>query len=52
MQEEVIVTKHAEHCVIHEDGPCTCGVEEVEEELLFEAAGLTNEDFEGEGYRL
>jgi hypothetical protein len=44
---EVIVIKgHAEDCALNEDGPCTCGTEEVLEELAFEEAGLTAEDFE------
>ena len=37
---------HAGDCAIKEDGPCTCGTEEVLEELAFEEAGLTAEDFE------
>jgi len=38
---------HSENCAIHqEDGPCTCGTEEILEELAFEEAGLTKEDFE------
>ena len=38
--------KHTEACAVHEDGPCTCGAEEVLEELAFEDARLTAEDFE------
>lgn len=37
---------HAIDCAIIEDGPCTCGMYEVLEELAFEEAGLTAEDFE------
>jgi hypothetical protein len=47
--EEVIVIEYSGHmgdCAIREDGPCTCGTEEVLEELAFEEAGLTAEDFE------
>ena len=47
--EEVIVIEHAGHmgdCAVREDGPCTCGTEEVLEELALEEAGLTAEDFE------
>ena len=39
-------TKHTEDCAIQEDGPCTCGVDEVFEDLALEDAGLTAEDFE------
>jgi hypothetical protein len=42
----VIVIKHTEDYAVHEDGPCTCGTEEALEELAFEDAGLTAEDFE------
>jgi len=42
---EVIVIKHTEDCAVHEDGPCTCGAEEILEELAFDEAGLTAEDF-------
>ena len=47
--EEVIVIEHVGHmgdCAVKEDGPCTCGTEEVLEELVLEEAGLTAEDFE------
>ena len=37
---------HTDNCAVGEDGPCTCGTEEVLEELAFEEAGLTAEDFE------
>ena len=37
---------HAYDCLEHEDGPCTCGTDEVLEELALEEAGLTAEDFE------
>jgi hypothetical protein len=38
--------KHTGNCAVREDGPCTCGTDEVIEELAFEEAGLTAEDFE------
>lgn len=38
--------EHTSDCVINEGGPCTCGLEEVLEELALEEAGLTAEDFE------
>ena len=47
--EEVIVIEYSGHmgdCAVREDGPCTCGTEEVLEELVLEEAGLTAEDFE------
>ena len=47
--EEVIVIEYSGHmgdCAIREDGPCTCGTEEVLEELALEEANLTAEDFE------
>jgi hypothetical protein len=37
---------HMSDCAVIEDGPCTCGTEEVLEELAFEEANLTTEDFE------
>ena len=44
---EGIVTKHPDWCAIHEeDGPCTCGTEDVLDEIALEEAGLTEEDFE------
>ena len=46
---EVIVIEYSGHagdCAIKEDGPCTCGTEELLEELALEEAGLTAEDFE------
>ena len=36
---------HSGDCAIKEDGPCTCGTDEVLEELAFEEANLTAEDF-------
>jgi hypothetical protein len=36
---------HTGDCAIKEDGPCTCGADEVLEELAFEEANLTAEDF-------
>ena len=47
--EEVIVIEYSGHMgdgAVREDGPCTCGTEEVLEELALEEAGLTAEDFE------
>ena len=41
-----MIKGHAENCALNEDGPCTCGTEEVLEELALEGAGLTAEDFE------
>ena len=38
--------KHMCQCAIKEGGPCTCGTEEVLEDLIFEESGLTAEDFE------
>ena len=37
---------HSEDCAIRNEGPCTCGTEEILEELALEEAGLTDEDFE------
>lgn len=31
---------HTDDCAIHEDGPCTCGTEEVLKELELEDAGI------------
>ena len=31
--------KHTEDCVVHEDGPCTCGLDEVLEDEMFEELG-------------
>ncbi len=36
---------HAVDCAINDEGPCTCGADEILEELAFEEAGLTKEDF-------
>lgn len=41
-----ICVKHADWCVVHDDGPCTCGADEIQAELELEEAGLTKEDFE------
>ena len=27
---------HMENCAVHKDGPCTCGTEEILEELVLE----------------
>ena len=37
---------HMDDCAIQEEGPCTCGVEEILEDIALEEAGLTAEDFE------
>jgi hypothetical protein len=34
---------HMEDCAIKDDGPCTCGTEEILEEIALEEAGLDNE---------
>ena len=34
---------HTEECAINDDGPCTCGTEEILEEIALEEAGLDNE---------
>jgi hypothetical protein len=47
--EEVIVIKYSGHmddCAVQEEGPCTCGAEEILEDIALEEAGLTAEDFE------
>jgi hypothetical protein len=33
-----------EDCAVHEDGPCTCGTEEVLQDLELEEAGLLADD--------
>jgi hypothetical protein len=33
-----------ENCAVHEDGPCTCGTEEIIQELQLEDADLPMED--------
>jgi hypothetical protein len=33
-----------EDCAVHEDGPCTCGTEEVSQDLELEEAGLLADD--------
>ena len=38
--------KHTADCAVQEEGPCTCGTDEILEELALEEAGLTAEDFE------
>lgn len=37
-------TKHTDDCAVQEDGPCTCGTDEVLEELALEEADLTAKD--------
>lgn len=41
-----IYVKHMDWCVVHDDGPCTCGADELQTEFELEEAGLTKEDFE------
>ena len=36
---------HMDNCAINDEGPCTCGTDEILEELALEEAGLTEEDF-------
>jgi hypothetical protein len=40
------IIKHMEICAIHDEGPCTCGTDEILEELALEEAGLDEEDFQ------
>ena len=40
------IVGHMANCALHEGGPCTCGTDEILEELAFEAAGLVEEDFQ------
>ena len=35
---------HTQDCASHDDGPCTCGTEEVLEELALEEADLETEE--------
>jgi len=35
---------HTQDCASHEDGPCTCGTEEVLEELALEEVSLETEE--------
>ena len=42
-----VKTPHPKWCAIYEeDGPCTCGTEDVLDEIALEDAGLTKEDFQ------
>ena len=42
-----VKVSHPKWCAIYEqDGPCTCGTEDVLKELILEDAGLTEEDFQ------
>lgn len=34
---------HTNDCALHEEGPCTCGTEEVLDELALEEADLVEE---------
>ncbi len=45
LEKPTPIKGHAEDCALNEDGPCTCGTEEILEELAREEAGLTDEDF-------
>ena len=45
MIDREIVPGHMSDCALSEGGPCTCGTEEVLEELILEEAGLTEKDF-------
>lgn len=45
MVEKKII-KHMEICAIRDEGPCTCGTDEILEELALEEAGLDEEDFQ------
>jgi len=40
------IVGHMANCALHKDGPCTCGTDEILEELAFEAAELVEEDFQ------
>ena len=46
MSEIEVIVGHAADCALHQDGPCTCGAYEVLEEIEFEEASLTEEDFQ------
>ena len=46
MIDKQIIAGHMADCAVHEDGPCTCGTDEILDELALEEAGLTAEDFE------
>lgn len=41
-----MINGHASVCAVHDEGPCTCGTEEELNDLAFEEAGLSKEDFE------
>jgi len=41
-----VIKEHMGNCAVMEEGPCTCGTDEILEELALEDAGLTAEDFE------
>ena len=41
-----MIKGHMDNCAIMEEGPCTCGTDEILEELALEDADLTAEDFE------
>jgi len=46
LEEVIVIKRHMDDCAVMEDGPCTCGTDEILEELALEDAGLTAEDFE------
>jgi len=39
--DQEIIHGHMSDCALHEDGPCTCGTDEILEELALEEEGLT-----------
>jgi glyoxylate carboligase len=41
-----ILVNHMNWCVVHDDGPCTCGADELQTEFELEEAGLMQEDLE------
>ena len=41
-----MIKEHMGNCAVMEEGPCTCGTDEILEELALEDAGLTAEDLE------
>ena len=36
MIDQEIIRGHMSNCALHEDGPCTCGTDEILEELALE----------------
>ena len=37
--------EHTEDCAVKDEGPCTCGLEEIIEELMLEEADLPADEF-------